>query len=510
MESAKHLLSTLHQRDVDLWVENGQLRLNAPKGVLCAEDVTNLRALKVELIQLLEQAELHMEMSPHPRLPGCPVPLTAAQRVAWRDLVNEAGLSKRVSTFAVRIIGSLNVSALRDSLEAIVRRHESLRTRIVKVDGIRRQHIDSTWGYQLEVVALSGIDAICIEKEVKRLVEKFVGETFDLAVGPLFLPKLFKLSDREYVLILGLDHMITDGFSNHIINAEIWTSYNQALRGLPIALPRLPLQFADYAVWHQRSNGVWRKKHEAFWKGRLIGAPRVQIPTQVGLMGVVSPNTATLDISFGDALSAKLRNEARRNRTLLSLLVLTIYIAVISRWCEQRDLVVGCICNGRCHSALEKMVGFLAHTLLLRIELSTDDSFLDLLGRVNLEFYSAYDHNDFDRVFELTPECSTELFFNWTPPFGVRFTADQPCEAGGGIEIQPFRFTPSWQAKFLTVFFDTDGGIVGQVAYRPELFALRTIEQFAHMIRAFAEEFVQRPLSRVVSISVDGKRPREQ
>lgn len=457
-------------------------------------------------MELLDPTDIPLR----PRLAGCPVPLTAGQLWLWDDMIKRGTrLSEwRMCAASVRILGPLNTCLMRRSIEAVVQRHESLRTRIIQVDGIPRQHIDAASDDHFEVIDLAKVSPINVQREAKHVAQEFIEEKIDLSVGPLFDAKLLRLSNREHVLILALDHIVSDAVSYGILSRDIWTLYNQAAQGLPFSLPQLPVQFADYAVWQQRTYDAWLKKHEAYWRGRLTGAPRIQLPLGNGLAEVKHPTVSMLHIPFGKALSAKLRDVARRERTLLPLVVLTVYAAVVSRWCSQGDLVLGFASHGR-HSRpeLENMIGFLATGLLLRIEITKEESFLDLLKRVNLEFYSACNHQGIGRLRDIVPECTIDVGFNWITTNWSRRSVHQKGEADGPVKMQPFpiqtfRSVEAPFLKFVPLFSDTAAGIIVTVLYRPDLFAKSTIERFGHSLRLFAAEFTQRPLASVASIAV--------
>lgn len=444
-----------------------------------------------------------------PRPVGCPVPLMALQMQVWNRFVEQGRLSElRMCAASVRVLGPLNTCLLRRSVEAVVQRHESLRTRIVAVGGIPRQHIDAACGCELEVIDLAKVSSTNVERESKRLAKEFIEEKIDLSVGPLFAVKLLRLSNLEHVLILALDHIVSDGVSFGILSREIWTLYNQATQGRALSLAPLPVQFGDYAVWQQRTYDTWLKKHETYWRVRLAGAPRPQLPLDDGLAQVEHPTVAVRHFPFGKTLSARLRDVARRERTLLPLVVLAVYVAVLSRWCNQRDLVLTFVSHGRYgRPELENMIGFLVNFLLFRIEVTKEDSFLDLLERVNLEFYSADQHQDFNRVPDFVPDCPAphELSFDWAPVNWSGRSVHQQEEAGGEVKVQPFpiqtfRYRVNESYKFAAVPSDTASGIVITLVYRIDLFAPSTIERFGRNLRLFAEEFTHQPLASVESI----------
>jgi Condensation domain len=447
-------------------------------------------------------ASINIPLEPRPA--GCPIPLTAFQHRLWDSISKQdKPLSIRLCAESARVFGPLNVDLLQKSIEVVVLRHESLRTRFVIVDGVPRQHVEPAGDYHLNVVDLAAVSSVKVESEAKRVAQEFIEEHVDLSTGPLFDARLLKLNECEHVLILVVDHMVSDTISWSILSKEIWTSYDQALQGRPFFLPTLPVQFADYAVWQQRTHSAWLEKHEAYWRGRLAGARRTQLRCSERFPETQDPIGVTmLHFSFGKILTTKLRDVARRERTLLSMVFLTIYVAVMSRWCNQDDLIMQFVSHGRHgHSELENMIGFIANHLHFRVEITKGDTFVDLLKRASGEFYSAYQHQDFDRVPDLIPECATDLYFNWRStklkPPPVRHQG----EAARSLRIQPFPLkAPASSNLFTPLFSDTPAGVGVMLVYRHDLVARSTIERFYHDLRFVAEEFARYPLASIASV----------
>jgi hypothetical protein len=388
-------------------------------------------------------------------------------------------------------------------------------------DGILQQRVEPAMECDLEILELRGASPATIEAEARRLGQKFLSEKIDISAAPLFAAKLLQLSNDEHILIVAVDHIVSDAISCDILSRDIWTMYDEVRRGLPSSLPQMPVQFADYAVWKQRTYDAWFRKCGAYWRGRLGGAQPLQLPIDDGFArkdcrprgGRLSlaeggkPIWTSLEFPFGEMLSAKLRDMARCERTLLPLIILTVHVAVVSRWCSQRDMVVGFVSHGRHHRPeLENMIGFLASFLYLRIELACGDNFLDLLERVSFEFRSAYQHQDLDRVPDFMPEQSGQIEFNWIPDWTKR-TRSKATEPSGGLKIQPFQIRSDHNGRVNAssrivpvVFSDTATGIVMTVGYRSDLFTPNTISRFGHNMRLFAEEIAEQPLASVESI----------
>lgn len=397
---------------------------------------------------------------------------------------------------SVRICGELDIPLLRSSLEAVVRRHESLRTKIGITDRGLQQHIDAAGECPLDIVDLSASASRTVEEQVRRRAQEFVDRKVDICSGPLFEPLLMKLDEQEHVLVLAADHLISDGISYTILNREIWHAYHQRLD--PAHLPLIPIQFADYAAWQERTRQAWMQQHGDYWMRRLERAPRAQPPFDGVPTALPNDAVAVLNFPFGMALTTEMNGAAKREKTRLALVALATYVAAMAHWCKQSDLVFTFISHGRNRPELEHLIGYLAHHLYFRIELRKKDSFQDLLERVRIEFHSAYEHQDYSRVPDLIPECATELSFNWAPMNWTRGFAPTRQDLNG-LKIQPFPLRNVVIHNLSTIFSDTPSGICATVAYRSNLFSRRTIERLGESLRWFAQQIVQQPLTSVLA-----------
>lgn len=500
MQGASDFLFSLHRRGIEVWNDNGKLRFRSPKGRMLPEEINQLRLLKPEIFELLactELDELPLVRRPH----GCPVPLTPMQSQFWANIVRDrGGLSKRTCSVATRVQGSLDIGLLQSCLDAAVYRHESLRTRIVTVDGLQRQHIDAGSKWRLEKIDLTRMSSARVDAEITRFGHELVDENVNVSVDSLFAARLFKLSADEYVLLLAIDHLVTDGVSKTLLNGEIWALYNFGLREQELSLPEVQIHYPDFAVWEQRMRPIWRKRHGAYWENRLAGAQPVQLPRVDDLTEAQHPVGRIMQISLGEGLSTLLRDLARREGMLLSLVVLALYVIVVSRWCSQRDVLLLMILNGRDRPELESMQGFMANTLYFRAEISHDDTFVDVLQRVALEFSAAYEHQR--TGIEFTGGCTTEMLFNWRSANHSQWSIECQRDAHNEIRLRPFPFRALRPCTFLPIFAETSTGIEVTVMYRPDVFSPSSIEQFGRNLCVLADEFARRPLARVGSIQI--------
>lgn len=503
MRRGSDLLSLLYRRGARFWIEAGQLRYEAPKRAISPQELSELRTCKSEIMELLRQIDFSMEPPLTPREPGCQVPLTPAQLLHWQWAQKQGTDRERFFKIAVRAVGALDVWALQRSIEAVVKRHESLRTRFVKVKEVPRPYIDVFTEFPIKVCNLEANGVPDAEMELQRRAELFAHEKVDVSVGPLFAAKLFRLSDSEHVLIVAVDHLVSDAVSLEILDREVWGTYLQGVKGLPISLPDIPVQLADYAVWEQQAYALWKSRNEAYWIERFRDAPPTKIPHDPGLLESENPEGQgeVRHFSFCKALSIRLHALARREQVLTAFVVLSIYVAVMSRWCKQRDLTLLFVSNGRHRPELRNVIGCLADCLYLRISIDEGATFSDLLKRISFEYYSADDHRSFNRSLTLVPEGITDLWFNWLPFSWIPWLSNREWAVTDTLTLRPYHLRNESAAPFVPYFFEAADGIGGMIFYRPDLFLQVTIERFIQELRFFAQEVAADPFKRLCSIS---------
>ena len=512
-ESVALTLAVLRDKGVRLWAEGDRLRYQSLPGMLSPEEIQQLRALKDRIVAYLQQ-------QPPTEAAGVPVvprrrsdraPLTFSQQWYWRRFACGGAKGTPRIAAAVRLSGRLNLDALLASFAELVRRHETLRTRIVAVDGILCQQIDVNDDYELEVTDLTDLLDSEREPNARRLIEALAARSEPLDAGHLFSAQLLKLADDDHVLMVAVDHMVCDGASIGVLWREIFDMYAQSAAGQVCKLPPLPFQFADYAIWQRQTDAQWTAKHGAYWRERLAGARPVRLSTGTWRSDDVGVRWAMLPIRFDKVLSRQLRELSRRERTSLVMTCLTAYAAVILRWCGETDLVIPFPSIGRPLPELENAVGFFGTPVMLRVQLQAQDSFTELLRQVTREYAVAYEHNDAGRsVAQVpSPEFVRNPTFNWIPSeFNMRPVGQLgPVQTEEPVRVAQFPFADtqreddSWDQELVLQISESGLEVVGDLWYRSDLFARTTVERFARNFRMFADKLTEEPGVRVASVT---------
>ena len=452
-----------------------------------------------EVACLSRESEVSRETRIPKRESFRPIPLTAMQKLWVRSRGKAGRRVLRGPTSVTRITGLLDLALFRTSVTFLADRHEMLRTGFIEKGGTYWHHVYTTFKCQLDVVDLTQSSAKDIE--VHSIINTLFGEEVDILVGPLFVLKLVRLSDREHVMILGLDHMISDGVSSDILLRELSITYNDLACGSLPSLPELPIQFGDYAVWQQETCAVWYDTHAKYWTNRLAGARPTRIPVSDGLREESDPTSVELYFELDETLSSQLRLIARREKVFLAIVMLTVYVIVMHRWCDQDDILVTVPSDGRSRPELENIIGFVTTVLLLRIGVHKSDTFQDLLRRISEEFFAAYAHSGPERLSD-GPEgktgavpYDTDLPFNWTPLRGERLMIDAAkIESGKSIRFEPYPYhEPDEPTKFAFHCFDGINGVYCKVTYRADFFTKGTIETFWHNLQRISEVCARHP-----------------
>jgi hypothetical protein len=418
-----------------------------------------------------------------------------------------------VVSMAQRIHGQLNVDVLRRSLQEVVRRHESLRTRIVLRDGVPVQEISSAMKRSLGTIELALGSRLEREQAAQQAVEAIFGEKVNVEEDPLFQTYLLEISDGDHVLAIRFHHIITDGTSVEIVLRELWALYRDFASGQLSSLPEVRVQYSDYALWQRKTLGEsWRQETGRYWRAKLSKGRHLDFPACDKSSGEIeSGSAAPLHLSLDEALSASLRELAHAQKIPLSVLVLAICTAVLSRWCEQREIEFVTLATGRDLPRFAAVTGYLAHALHLNMALSGGETFIDLLRAVTKEFLTAWEHGIAP---ERVPEArdtrqQRPVVFQWLSWGSSLFSeihhvCPEDCNTRLTVEPFPVRklagFHGRTPAALLLNFFDTEHGICGAGHYSSDMFKPDSMTKFLINFRRFAESIVRSPEASVETL----------
>lgn len=464
-----------------------------------------------------------LELSPHDgQLQLSPIrpiprdrdlPLSFAQQRLW--FIDQLDAGNPVYNFpvAVRLKGSLNLNALEQSLNEIVRRHEALRTTFSMIDGQPIQIIAPALTIALPIVDLRELPAVQREAEVQTLIVEEARRPFDLARGPLLRARVLELADDEHIGLLTLHHIVTDGWSTGILIRELAALYQAFCSNVTPALPALPIQYADFAHWQREwLQGAVLQKQLDYWKQQLQGAPPLlELPGDHTRPPVQSFRGGHRSLLMSKTIATALKTISRQEAATLFMTLLAAFKVLLNCYTRQDDLVVGTPVANRNRLETEGLIGFFVNALVLRTDLSGNPTFRELLRRVRRVCVDAYVHQDlpFERLVE---GLHLERDLSRNPLFQVMFVLqNQPVHA---VELPGLSLIPVLAESGTTHFdltlhiVESEQGMIATAAYNSDLFAADTITRMLEHFRTLLEAIVHdcdRPLSEL-SLLTDTER----
>ena len=367
-----------------------------------------------------------------PRPQGEPIPLSFAQERLWIwAKLNRDSVAYNMSHVA-QITGRLNVNGISQSLNEIVRRHESLRTNFAGSDGQVVQVIAPIRRLELPIIDLGRLSAAEWEAEARRLASEDGRRPYNLDRDSLLRITLFKYGQR-YAVLRAMHHIVSDAWSGEIFMRELVAVYKAYCAGEPSPLPDLSLQFADYSYWQRHwLKGEVLEAEITYWKRQLKDIQALDLTTDRPRSALLTYTASREVLTLSEKLTEELRTLSRREGVTLYVLLLAALKILLSRYGGQRDIAVGTVLAGRSRMETEPLIGFFLNTIVLRTEFSRDSTIRDLIRRVREVFLGAHAHQDipFEKLIEeLTPDRGSGL----TPLFQVMFSMSNTPQARGEV-----------------------------------------------------------------------------
>lgn len=330
------------------------------------------------------------------------VPITFQQRWLLSLIERQPGWNCLVAQ-AFNLQGVLDEKALRHSLAEVIRRHGALRTRVVTIEGATSQHIDVHHEYPLPIRRVDSRSGTGCSTPEDLSTEDLRSLRVGPAIGSMVSFNLLKWSDRRHWLVASFHRLIADCSSIEQVLRELWLLYAEFSQGRPSPLQPDPPQYSDYAIWQETTHSQWMKKNSTYWKSRLAEAVPIHWPVVRIEPRIARGEIGRMSCQLSDALSTELREMARRARTLAATAMLAVYVAVLWRWCHQKNFIVPIKIAGR-QSEHKPIVGYFTHILYLRLQLTGSETFTELLDRVSREFFTALAHQDFGMMATERPD----------------------------------------------------------------------------------------------------------
>ncbi|MFJ2685159.1 non-ribosomal peptide synthase/polyketide synthase [Pseudomonas sp. NPDC087342] len=435
------------------------------------------------------------------------IPLSYAQERQWFLWQMDPHSTAYHIPNALRLKGELDVPALERSFNALVQRHDSLRTTFIEQDEKTVQVIHAQMPISIEIQALDAdLAPALLDERIKAFVEQETHRPFDLQHGPLLRVSLLKVADDDHVLALIQHHIISDGWSMQVMVKELIQHYVAQTSGQPLTLPELTVQYADYAIWqrHWLEAGE-RERQLAYWTATLGGEQTVlELPIDHPRPALQSFRGARLDLNLSPALATSLKQLAQRESASLFMVLLASFQALLHRYSGQPDIRVGVPVANRNRVETEGLIGFFVNTQVLNAQVYGQLPFNQLLAQVKQSAMAAQAHQDlpFEQLIEaLQPERS----LSHSPVFQVMYNhqaLNDQAQQQSRVQLPQLSVESIvWEgrtAQFdLTLgTYESSDGVSAELTYATDLFEPATIERLArhwqNLLQGIVEQSSQR------------------
>ncbi len=341
--------------------------------------------------------------------PATGLPLSFAQQRLWILDQLEPGNPAYNVQVALSLSGNLDLSAFSRALSEIVSRHEILRTSFAVFAREPRQLIHPPRPVRPDPISLEELPELERESVALLHAAEEAQRAFDLTRDRLFRVVLLRLGPARHVFLLTMHHIVTDGWSTGVFFRELGALYECFVEGRPSPLPELAIQYADFAAWQREwLEGPTLDGLLGYWKDKLGGKlPVLDFRTAPAEPPAHGFRGARRPFQIPRETAERLKDLGLAEGATLYMTLLAAFAVLLTRYCRQEEIVVGTPTAGRAQIETEELIGFFINPLLLRLDLSGDPTFAELLSRVRDVSLEAYEHQDlpFEKLVEaLAPE----------------------------------------------------------------------------------------------------------
>ncbi|MGI9309598.1 MAG: amino acid adenylation domain-containing protein, partial [Gammaproteobacteria bacterium] len=435
-------------------------------------------------------------------------PLSYAQQRLWFLDQLEPGSAAYNLHWAAELHGALDEWALRSALEALVARHDSLRTTFASQNAEPVQVIASHMSVDIEHEVLSGASDARIRA---RLIE-ISRQPFDLLNGPLLRVVLLRRSSTDHVLFLLMHHIVSDGWSMGVLFRELTELYQGCSRGEIPDMPGLPVQYKDYAIWQRNwLSGSRLEQQSDYWRAQLSDAPLLlEMPADRPRPAVQRYRGAWSVHRFSPGLHGALKSLAKRESSTLFMVLLAAFNVLLARHVGREDILVGTPVAGRQRTELEALIGYFLNTLVLRTDLSGNPSFAELLARVRQLSLQAFEHQDlpFEKLLEILQPARNTAY---TPIVQVTFNLhNEPAQklSLAGLDVMPFaidRGTSKFDLSLSVI--EGESGLSAGFEYNTDLFDEETVGRWLLQFERLLESATENPQACIGAMPLESAQP---
>ncbi|WP_395367082.1 amino acid adenylation domain-containing protein [Streptomyces sp. YH02] len=426
-------------------------------------------------------------------------PSFAQERMWFLEQMNPGSPEYHIP-LELALSGPLDTEALRAALQAVVERHEALRTRLqITAGGDLLAVIEPAGEFELPLDDLSGAaDAVA---RAESLAAAESAAAFDLSADQLLRARLIRLSRTEHLLVITMHHAAADGTSIDILRRELARGYRAARRGERPDSTEPPVQYADVADWQrQRLSGTGAQDELAYWRGQLTGLTPLELPTDRPRPAVRRTDGAAYRFAFPQEVADQVESLARAHCTTPFTVLVAAFQAALGSWAGRGDVAVATPVSNRTGSRTQDLIGMFVNTLVLRADLSDDPTFATLVARSKERVAGALAHQNlpFEHVVdELAADRDPSRPALSPVYFALDTAPTEPWSLEGlRVDRRPERILAA-RYELTLGLARTDDGYQGLVEYSPVLFDPDTVAAFVgdfeELLRAVTADPVHRP-----------------
>ena len=504
------LMGRLRELGCRISADGDNLRLRKTKNDIPAELIQQIKINKTEILAFLNTAKDQAVTSQKdiPKLPTNALKqLSFAQQRLWFLGQIENSNATYNMPMSLQLEGKLNVDALFESLAYVIDRHESLRMYFPTVEGQPKIRIKNIENFNiLSVQDLSNLDQPTQSIMVQTLINNHVQEPFNLKTGPLFKAKLLQLKDDQFILLLNMHHISSDGWSIGIFIRELCHAYLTFSQGQKPTLEPLPIQYSDFATWQRNwLQGEVLETQINYWKKQLKDAPpRLELPTDYPRPPIQSYKGSHYSHTLTPELTEQLKTLSQQEGVSLYMLLLAVFNLLLSRYSRQDDLCIGSPIANRPHPQTEGLIGFFANTLVLRNQIKSEQSFQQFLHQTRQTCLDAYQHQDIPFEF-LVEQLKPVRSLSYNPIFQVMFAVENnDSEALNlpGLKIEWLDSSyPFAKFDLSLLALESDGQLNCNWEYATDLFETITIQRMAEHWEVLLQQIVTNPQQTISTLS---------
>ncbi|PHM47550.1 non-ribosomal peptide synthetase [Xenorhabdus miraniensis] len=427
MRNAAQIINEALNQGITLFVSGNKLRYRTQRDSIPPELLSEWKHHKQALIDFLNQ--LDAEETSIQQLPDIPryshaehYPLSYAQQRLWLIDQLAEGSPQYNTSGDFRLQEVLNIKAFEAAVKTLLERHESLRTHFKMIDNEPRQVITTSYDLPITQYDLSALSESEKEYQVKQLGKEEIQQVFNLRTDLMLRIRLIKMAEEDYVILYTIHHIACDGWSMGIFFRELLTLYRAYCQNEENPLPPLKIQYSDYARWQQEwLQGDILEKQLNYWQNQLTGiSPVHRVPLD-------NPRPEKQNIEghahlqhISKHLTQEIRALCAKHGVTLFMFLETAFSVLLSRYSNEKDILVGTALAGRMHRDVEPLIGLFVNMLVIRTDLSGQPTFSELLKQNSRTILDAYTHQDLP--FEaLVEKISPERALNHNPIFQIVF-----------------------------------------------------------------------------------------